>query len=467
MNKQIRDNFSFAFLAQGISLLVSVVTNLILPKILGTEDFSYWQLFIFYATYIPCLAFGINDGVYLRYGGEARESLNVKAAKSQYVFGFIYQTVISISIGIISVACITDSRRKVVVLLVLLYFIIYTCHNFLGYIFQAINETNQYSKSIIFNRTFYLSVQIILLVIGHADVFVLIPFYIIAMGLALFYLVVRIRPLFRSIPIDVKYGCSEAWISIKTGISLMISNLCAMLVTGVGRQIVDMRWGILAFGKVSFSLTLINFALTFIQQISMVLFPALRRLKNEELKSFYKKISIVLFMLLPAIYVVYLPAQYVLKLWLPNYSQSIKYLAIILPICFFDSKMNLIGNTFFKVLNKQVALLKVNIITIALSGLWGLISAFVFNNMTFVVVGMVVAIMFRSVFADLVLGKLIGVNNIKYEVLDIILGILFIGFANFVDIWISFIVFTLVCSLRIVLMKSHIQIRDKKISIKV
>ena len=194
---------------------------------------------------------------------------------------------------------------------------------------------------------------------------------------------------------------------------------------GVGRQIVDMKWGLVAFGKVSFSLTLMNFALTFIMQIGLVLFPALRRLSSDELKGYYGKLTLGLFYILPLMYIVYLPVQYILELWLPDYKESISYLATVLPICYFDSKMNLIGNTFFKVLNKQVLLLKINIITIVISSIFGLISAYIFNSMYFVIVGMVLAIIFRSVLADTLLSKDIKTNVSALEVADVILAIIF------------------------------------------
>lgn len=63
-------NILYAFLAQGIALFLSVLMSLIVPKILGVEQYSYWQLFIFYTGYVGFFHFGLNDGVYLRLGGQ-------------------------------------------------------------------------------------------------------------------------------------------------------------------------------------------------------------------------------------------------------------------------------------------------------------------------------------------------------------------------------------------------------------
>lgn len=456
MQKQLRKNFIFAILAQGISLLVSCSTNLVLPKVLSVVDYSYWQLFIFYATYIPCLALGLNDGVYLRYGGIIRDKLEGESIKSQYGFGIIFQTILGIIVGSIIIMLSDSQNRQTVIFLVIIYYIVYTCHNFLGYIFQAINETNIYSKSIIIIRVVFLFSQITLMWMGSKNVFPYIILYIISIGLALAYLLIKIHPEFSTSKFNLQFGIKESMISMKLGIGLMIANVCSLLILGVGRQIVDMKWGLISFGEVCFSLTLMNFALTFIMQIGLVLFPALRRFSSDALKQYYNKLTIVLFNILPLMYIAYLPAQYILGLWLPEYKESISFLATVLPICYFDSKMNLIGNTFFKVLNKQVLLLRINVITIVLSTVLGLIFAYIFNSMYLVIIGMVVSIIFRSVFADTLLSRDIDISVNSLEISDVILAIIFILVSNFLDWKYALIIIVLCYIIRLALIKLNI-----------
>ena len=53
MNKKtILQNMSVAFLAQGVTLALSVIQTMIVPKLLGVEQFGYWQLYIFYVSYV-------------------------------------------------------------------------------------------------------------------------------------------------------------------------------------------------------------------------------------------------------------------------------------------------------------------------------------------------------------------------------------------------------------------------------
>ena len=456
MQKKVKQNFIFAFTAQAISLIVSCSTNLVLPKVLSVSEYSYWQLFLFYCTYVPCLALGLNDGIYLRYGGMYRHELDQDAVKSQLIVGMIYQLLLGMLVNLIFILNSHSTQRRILFGLVLSYYLFYTGHNFLGFIFQAINETNIYSKSIIIVRIIFFISQILLMMLNIRNVDYYITFYIISICIAFLYLLWLFRPELMTGTFSLSKGINESWLSIRVGISLMFANICSLLILGVCRQIIDVRWGLIAFGKVSFSLTLMNFALTFITQIGLVLFPALRRLSADRLTQYYDKLNRGLFYLLPLMYVAYLPLGFLLKEWLPKYTVSINYLATVLPICYFDSKMNLIGNTFFKVLNKQVLLLKINVITIFLSLLIGLVAAYIFSSMYAVIIGMVIAIMFRNVLADLLLSKELSVNVLPFEILDIVLAVLFVLIANKMTWWQAAVIMVVIYLVRVLIMRLKI-----------
>ena len=72
MNNKALDfikNFSYTLSSNLLSLVISTLVVLIIPKLIGVEEYGYWQLYIFYTSYIGFLHFGWNDGIYLRYGG--------------------------------------------------------------------------------------------------------------------------------------------------------------------------------------------------------------------------------------------------------------------------------------------------------------------------------------------------------------------------------------------------------------
>ena len=423
----LKRNFSYAFAAQGVALAVGCITNLILPRVLGAEDFSWWQLFTFYATYIPCLALGINDGVYLRYGGKDKSQLDPAALRSQFWVGAAFQLVLAAALGALLGLAVAAPQRRAVLLGALAYFWLYSCHNHLGYLFQARGETDVYSRSVIWSKGAYLAGQCLLLAAGTAGVADLMALYIGSAGLGFLYLWARIRGEFRGAGLRFALGAAECRRSAGAGISLMVSNLCAMLVLGVGRQVVDLRWGVLAFGQVSFSLTLINFGLTFLSQVSMVLFPALRRVPEDQQAVYCRRLEDGLYLLLPWIYVLALPGRALLEWWLPEYRQSLAWLPLVLPICYFDCKMNLLGNTFLKVLNRQTQLLKINLATILASLALSAAGAWVLDSMVWVVLGMAASIALRSVWAGRVLRRALHLPGRGYDGRDLALAAVFLA----------------------------------------
>ena len=100
--RNIAKNFSIAVISQGVSLAMSILTSLLVPKILGVEQYGYWQLFIFYIGYCGLFQLGLDDGVYLINGGNTRETLDKKSINSQFWYGLVYQVAISVAVAAIA-----------------------------------------------------------------------------------------------------------------------------------------------------------------------------------------------------------------------------------------------------------------------------------------------------------------------------------------------------------------------------
>lgn len=71
-------NFSFTLTSNIIAIAISTLVTLVVPKLIGVEEYGYWQLYLFYSSYIGFLQFGWNDGIYLRYGGFEYNKLDKK-----------------------------------------------------------------------------------------------------------------------------------------------------------------------------------------------------------------------------------------------------------------------------------------------------------------------------------------------------------------------------------------------------
>ena len=82
--KRIFKNFSFTFLANVISMVISAVVIAIIPKVIGQAEYGYYQLYVFYASYTGFFHFGWCDGIYLKYGGIEYQNYDRPLMSSQF-----------------------------------------------------------------------------------------------------------------------------------------------------------------------------------------------------------------------------------------------------------------------------------------------------------------------------------------------------------------------------------------------
>ena len=74
--KTLTSNMLYAYVSQAVSTLIGLSFTILIPKVLGVSGYGYWQLIVFYTTYLGVFYLGINDGIYLRNGGKEFNEIN-------------------------------------------------------------------------------------------------------------------------------------------------------------------------------------------------------------------------------------------------------------------------------------------------------------------------------------------------------------------------------------------------------
>ena len=441
---KIFKNLLYAFSAQGISLILSIMMSLIVPKLLGVKTFGYWQLFIFYSGYVGFCHLGLQDGMYLRLGGTKYSELNFPLLGMQLKLSILIQAAVGIIGAVVVFFTVNDGSRQFVWFATIIYMLLSSLAGFLGYIFQATNEIKEYSISVMIDKAIFIIMVAALIITKARNFEMFVLFYLTSKAISTVYCMYVGRKVIFSGTYDISKTFKEMWVNICVGINLMIANIASMLILGIGRIMIDSHWGIKEFGKLSFALSLMNFILMFVSQISMVLFPALRGFDEEHIKKVYKNITEVLTVILPLAFLAYIPVKVILIRWVPKYEDSLNYLVLLLPIVTFDGKMNLLCNTYFKVLRKEKFLLKVNLLSMMLSLILSIIGVYIFDNMLFVIIFMVVAIAFRSVLSEIYLSKLMNHRITLNVIQEIFIAAIFMIISYNMSALKAFIVFLLV-----------------------
>lgn len=450
-------NLIYAFGAQTISLILSILMSLFVPKILGVSDYSFWQLFIFYIGYVGFSHLGLIDGIYLKLGGKKYNDLDYSLLGSEFWITLIFQSIIGLVLIIFAKISIQSNDRLFVIRAALCYMLLHNATAYIGYIFQAVNKTKIYSISIIIERLLFIVVVILALIDRTKKFKYFIIMYIFAKAVSLIYCVIQGRKIIFA---KLKFNrviIREMLNSISIGSKLLIANIASMFIIGIGRVFIDNIWGINEFGKISFSISLTNFMLQFVGQLSIVLFPTLRQMDESKQKYIYINLINLIGLCIPIIFLIYIPAKNIIAIWLPDYEVSLQYMTFLLPIVAFDGKMQLVCNTYFKVYRKEKWLLKINIVSAILSIILCYFSAYIAGNLELVIISMVISIAFRSIISEIYLARVMNTNIKKIVLLDILMILTFVILSFILNSVKLFIVYMLIYIIYMYLHKDTIK----------
>lgn len=423
--KEVSINVAYAMIAQTISLALSVLMSLFVPKILNIEGFGYWQLFIFYTSYSGMLHFGLYDGLYLRLGGKEYSKLSYEIVGTQFRLSVALQVVILSVIALCGITLVEENRRFVIVSSCIMA-LISNVAGFVGLLQQAVNRTKINSISVIINRCSFIIILLSLLFYREKWFGLYIIGYMAAQCMALAYCIYVTRELLFSKNVFTRKILGLFFGNMKIGLILTFANIASIFIIGIGRFFIDGKWGIETFSKVSFALTMTHFVLIFVNQVGLVFFPALRRCNANEIKSFYRKARKTMIIYLPVSFVFVYPLIWFINSWLPKYNESIPFFFIMIPLCIYDGRMQMIGYTMLKVLRKERLLLYINIVAVAISCLFCALSVYVFDNVTLTIIGMLVAIVTRAVITDVYFAKKYSLHVFMPLALEILLVAMFI-----------------------------------------
>ena len=456
--KSILKNVSYSFSVNMLSALISVIMVLVLPKVMGLEEYGVWQLYLFYLSYVGFFHFGWIDGIYLRYGGESYAQLNKKVFSGQFYAIFIFISCISAFFMIVAEYCTTNEFSKNALIMVSLVgaFVILT--TFVNFILQFTNRIKDYAKLIFYEKVLFVVSTIFYVIfsnfISYKGMF-LISF--ITELVTLIYAVFLIKDIINNRIDYIGNILKEAVTNIAVGSKLMFANIAGMLLIGIIRFSISQGWDLETFGKVSLTLSISNFLMVFIGAVSVVLFPVLKRTNEENLPEIYVVLRNCLSVFMLGILIFYYPLKYLLSIWLPNYADSLIYMAILLPVCLFESKVSMLINTYLKSLRQELLLLKINWVSAIVCIIITFLNVSVFHNLNATVFSIVFIFAFRCTLAEYFLSKLLKIEIFKDIFLELVMVILFITISWNFDNWLSVAIYGMAYILYLLTKKKDIQ----------
>lgn len=430
----IASNLAYAVVAQGVGLLSSILTSLVLPKFMGVEDYAYWQLFLLYSSYSGFALLGLNDGIYLRLGGKRYSEVDHGELKAQ-------QCVVAVSQLLVAACCLAavlsagfEPYRALVFALCVLFGLLTNLTQCLRYVFQCTNLTRISSFADLISKGLFVAFMVTVLLMGIDSSLPFIVGYIACQAVAFLYVLACAR---RILCAKAAFGgvLRACAVDVRTGLKVMVAYYADSLIVGFTRMLTDWHLGLTAFGKLSLSFSLTNFVLGFIGQVSMVAFPVLKRLDAEGRREKYLAIRLLLHTVLPCAYLLYVPAKLVLGLWLPAYGESLVYLALTMPLCVYSCKANLLFNTYLKMGRREGTLCAVNVAAMVLNAALALASIVGLASVELAACGIVASVALRDLAFELIMSRRFGNPVVRFCAAEVLVTAGFMAVSWFMGAW--------------------------------
>lgn len=419
-------NTIYAVSANVSRILTTLVLTLLLPKLMSVEAYSYWQLYCFYGVYLAYSSLGLGDGLYLKYAGKSYEELDGKMMSAQFLWLCFYELIFCGAFYLICFPLIAEEYKLIALILSLCYTWIQILRYQLQMILQAANRISDYAKVYSGERFLNFGLVLACIFLGLRDFWWVAGMEVVSNILMTIYAAMLCKEKIFVKPTPLSEAWPETKELISRGFKIAMAGFTSQLIIGAVRWGIEQKWGTIAFGKISLSFSMSNMVITCITAVSIVLFPMLRNCSEELLRGIYQPMRVCLTVPLYAVLLFYAPAQLILSAWLPQYADSIRYLAVMFPLCIYETKNTVLTWTYLKTIWHEADILKANLVTLAVSAVMTVLSVFVLGNMEFAVFSIVILYAFKAIYTEVLLHKYIPVLRVKEIAYESALTVLFI-----------------------------------------
>lgn len=440
--RDFRHNVSYSLFANIINLIVSTLTSLLIPILFkeNAEGYGYYQIYIFYVSFVGFFHLGLCDGFLLRNAGKDIETINT----SQTSFEFWVLTFFEFIIGPFIVLYFIFFGEKdylYISIAFALNLVIFLPRNYLSNLLQSVNKHKQNAFITIIGRGVFLILVTILIVLKKENYLYFVGADIVGKTFALLYGFFACRKLVTKRIEFKKENFTELSDDIRAGSKIMLAGISSLVITGIVKIVIQNVWDVETYGKISLILTIANLVLSFVTAVSIVLFPSLKTVERDRQIALYPNLKNTLLPFIMATIFLSYPCYLILSYVLPQYAEGIKYIAYMFPICFFSAKATLIVQTYLQINRMENKILLSNVISIFISTALSVVFLLLLKDLSLALPIILISQIVRCFTSEFFLKKNLNLKFLKDIVIEIsIITIYIIVFVIWGDL-ISFIVF--------------------------
>lgn len=349
-------------LTQAAIMALSVVTEFVLPNKMGSEMYGYWQIYLFYLSYIPLFGLGFNDGLTLFYGGKEYADLPYKKIRSAVRLFSVYLLAAAVICFFLSMAVFSGERRfiyeilSVSIPLVALQCVVLS-------VFLAVGRTSVYNGINFIAKAVAVAFYLVLIfVLGiTASRQMIMADFAARFAVAALSIIIGRKFIFGHAE-PARLGFGELSEKMRSGIKITLAALISQFIPVCGRLVVEWNEPVATYGKYAFAMSLLTVIMTFTSAAGSVFFPVLKKFDEQKLSSYYGIFSALYHALIYLALILYIPMLFIVRRFMKEYVPVLGYIHILLVMCVPLGKMQLILVAYYKAYRKERPLFISNLI---------------------------------------------------------------------------------------------------------
>ncbi len=384
IDKKFTKDIFHVLLSNGVKLLLSIGSILVIPLIFSKQDYGFYKLFLLYMSYIGFFGLGFIDGIYLHYAGWEYEDLPKEKFVTFTKTLILIQILISISFLVFGLFQVGDRKYILILSSINSITLVLT-----GY-YQIISQiTKRFKEFAIVNITFSILTVLLIAIFYLFKIDNYIYFLIFTIFINIVILL-SYAIMYRNISIGYKIQINKFKEDIKKmfimGIPLLLSNIVLILHSNIPRQLIEIKFPIEKFPEIfsdfSFAFTLIGFTSVFLTAFSVVFYPRLKASSDVEISNTYINFDKIIIVIVSISLAAFFPLKIIINYLLPEYNNSVLLFFILCPSIMFTSSVSVIKHNYYKKLNLSSRFLFIGIFfLIILIGLFGYMVFFVTDSL--------------------------------------------------------------------------------------
>ena len=383
-NQSFGKNLFIVVFSRIISLMSSVAVGFLLPKILSITDYGLYKTFTLYAVYTALLHLGFVDGILLKLSGKEYEALDPAKMRTLTRFFILFETAISAIILLVGSAMASGEYLFIVIMLAInMVFVNVT--TYYQFVSQAVQRFREYSaKNIVIALVKVLFVFILLALNSNGITAVSYRVYLIGLNILDLSVMAWYVTLYREITfgsgVSIQSLKKEIASIFRSGILLTLAYQVSHLILALDRQFVSLLFSTEEFAVYSFAYNIVSMISTLVSSVSIVLLPMLKKRTYEVVVGSYQKSLSTVSLVASGSLLCFFPLMIFIGWFLPEYHDSLQYIAIVLPAFLFTSTITVVMFTIIKVFEMNFFFFRDGCFVLALGLVFNVIAYRLFHS---------------------------------------------------------------------------------------